>query len=163
MNVPTFIVVAALCQGCVITQCVAADEVISNAHVYQHGVVAADHSAASEAGAKILREGGNVVDAAVATSFALSVLRPASCGIGGGGFMVIWDAKKQKAVALDYRERAPADASAKDYGDAADAGHELFRTVSAPLQAKGHITQRASSLAATQGTALQTGQVSHAA
>ncbi len=104
--------------------CVAAAEVTSTPHVYQHGIVAADHAAASEAGAKILREGGNVVDAAVATSFALSVVRPASCGIGGGGFMVIWDAKKQKAVALDYRERAPADVSAKDYGGAADAGKD---------------------------------------
>ncbi|MDA1231907.1 MAG: gamma-glutamyltransferase [Planctomycetota bacterium] len=84
--------------------------------------MAADHPAASEAGARILREGGNVVDAAVATSFALSVTRPASCGIGGGGFMVIWDAEQQRAVAIDYRERAPAMSSASEYGDAADAG-----------------------------------------
>jgi gamma-glutamyltranspeptidase/glutathione hydrolase len=87
---------------------------------FLHGVVAADHPAASEAGAKILRQGGNVVDAAVATSFALSVVRPASCGIGGGGFMVIWDAKQQKPIAIDYRERAPARATADLYGGETD-------------------------------------------
>lgn len=99
-----------------------AEDTKSSDAIFQHAVVAADHSAASEAGARILREGGNVVDAAVATSFALSVVRPASCGIGGGGFMVIWDAKTQRSVALDYRERAPASTSASDYGDAADTG-----------------------------------------
>jgi gamma-glutamyltranspeptidase / glutathione hydrolase len=101
-----------------------AEDATPRPRVYQHGVVAADHTAASQAGARIFREGGNVVDASVATSFALSVARPASCGIGGGGFMLIWDAKAQKSVALDYRERAPADTAASDYGAAADAGHE---------------------------------------
>lgn len=75
--------------------------------VYQHAAVAADHPLASQVGVEILKKGGNVVDAAAAVGFALSVLRPASSGIGGGGFMVIWNARQQCCVVLDYRERAP--------------------------------------------------------
>ena len=81
--------------------------------VYQHGAVAADHALASEVGVEILKKGGNVVDSAAAVGFALSVLRPASSGIGGGGFMLIWDAKEQRCIVLDYRERAPLRATAE--------------------------------------------------
>lgn len=75
--------------------------------VYERIAVAADHPAASEAGLEVHRAGGNVVDVAAAVGFALSVVRPEASGIGGGGFMVLWDAEKQRAVAIDYRERAP--------------------------------------------------------
>jgi gamma-glutamyltranspeptidase/glutathione hydrolase len=111
------------------------------AKVFAHGVVAADHPAASEAGAEILRQGGNVVDAAVATSFALSVVRPESCGIGGGGFMVIWNAEQQSAVALDYRERAPERAQRDMYVAADNAAGDggLSRTGALAIAVPGNV------------------------
>lgn len=78
-------------------------------------LVAADHPVASRAGLEILRLGGNAVDAAVAVSFTLSVVRPDSCGIGGGGFMLIHLQNDPRFgtldTAIDYRERAPAAAA----------------------------------------------------
>jgi len=80
---------------------------------YTEWAVACDHVLASQAGSRMLAAGGNAVDAAVAASFCLSVVRPFSCGIGGGGFMVISlppspEEPDGRAIALDYREACPA-------------------------------------------------------
>jgi gamma-glutamyltranspeptidase/glutathione hydrolase len=74
----------------------------------KNGMVVAQEAMATQIGVDILKAGGNAVDAAVATGFALAVTYPRAGNIGGGGFMVIWFAKPKKAIAIDYREMAPA-------------------------------------------------------
>lgn len=70
--------------------------------------IAAEHPLAVEAGMQILDRGGNAVDAAVATALAVCVVNPSSCGIGGGGFAMVYDRRRGRIYALDYREQAPA-------------------------------------------------------
>jgi gamma-glutamyltranspeptidase/glutathione hydrolase len=73
----------------------------------RRGMVASDSPYASRAGLEVLRAGGNAIDAAVATSFALGVTRPYSTGLGGGGFLIIRTADG-RTVVIDARETAPA-------------------------------------------------------
>jgi gamma-glutamyltranspeptidase / glutathione hydrolase len=83
----------------------------------QHGMVVSVHHLAADVGLEILKEGGNAIDAAVATGFALAVVHPFAGNLGGGGFMLI-RTKDGHATFLDYREQAPLAATADMYLDA---------------------------------------------
>lgn len=74
----------------------------------QNGMVASQEAVASRVGVDILKKGGNAVDAAIATGFALAVTLPRAGNLGGGGFMMIHLADSGDTKALDYREMAPA-------------------------------------------------------
>ena len=74
----------------------------------RNGMVAAQEARAARIGNDVLKAGGNAVDAAVATGFALAVTYPRAGNIGGGGFMVIHLARGKRNIAIDYRETAPA-------------------------------------------------------
>ena len=82
-----------------------------------HGIVVSVHELASRAGVEIMQAGGNAIDAAVATGFALAVVHPPAGNLGGGGFMLVRMADG-KVHFLDYREKAPAAATAGMYLDA---------------------------------------------
>src|SRR5689334_20917077 len=94
-----------------------------------HALVVSVSQPASEVGARVLRDGGNAVDAAVATAFALAVTFPEAGNIGGGGFMLVQPGRRRSAgkgpaepAVIDYRETAPAGATAGMFA-AADARH----------------------------------------
>ena len=72
------------------------------------GMVVSQRKIASEVGAQILKDGGNAVDAAVATGLALAVVLPRAGNLGGGGFMIVHLKDKNETIAIDYREKAPA-------------------------------------------------------
>ncbi len=74
----------------------------------EHGMVASQEALATQIGVDILKQGGNAIDAAVATGFALAVTLPRAGNIGGGGFMLVYLAEKKQTIAIDYREMAPA-------------------------------------------------------
>ncbi|WP_020470695.1 gamma-glutamyltransferase [Zavarzinella formosa] len=82
-----------------------------------HGMVATSHPLAAQVGVDILRNGGNAFDAAIATSAAMGLMEPMSCGIGGDLFAIVWDAKTQKLYGLQANGRAPMAATRKLFAD----------------------------------------------
>lgn len=107
----------------------------------RHGIVVSVHHLAADAGLGILEEGGNAVDAAVATGFALAVVHPIAGNLGGGGFMLIRE-HTGKTIFLDYREKAPLAATEKMYLDAsgnviADASVLGYRSIATPGSVAG--------------------------
>ncbi len=109
---------------------------------FKSGMVCVAHPYAAEAGFEMLQQGGNAIDAAVAVSFALTVVEPHASGLGGGGFMTIWmphahagdaatSATPGRVFCLDCRERAPRAATPERYYNAGKTLQEL--TLSGPL------------------------------
>src|SRR3954467_9366497 len=76
--------------------------------VARHGMVVAQEKIAARIGADVLARGGNAVDAAVATGFAMAVTYPRAGNIGGGGFMIIHSADRNEDIAIDYPQTPPA-------------------------------------------------------
>ena len=83
----------------------------------QHGMVVSVHHLASDAGVQVMQQGGNAVDAAVATGFALAVVHPIAGNLGGGGFLLL-RTHDGKATFIDFREKAPLAATETMYQDA---------------------------------------------
>ena len=72
-----------------------------------HGMVATSHPLAASVGLDVLKQGGNAVDAAIATNAMLGLVEPMSCGIGGDLFVIYWDSKSQKLYGLNASGRSP--------------------------------------------------------
>jgi gamma-glutamyltranspeptidase/glutathione hydrolase len=111
------ILFAILLTGCGPDNITTSFQTIEGEHVIaDHGIVVSAHPQASSIGLSILMKGGNAIDAAVATEFALAVCYPGAGNIGGGGFMVVRLADGTSDV-IDYREKAPLKASRNMYLD----------------------------------------------
>jgi gamma-glutamyltranspeptidase / glutathione hydrolase len=107
---------ATLCCLCALLASTVAAAPLRPTHA-PHAIVTSVHELASRAGVEMLRSGGNAVDAAVATGFALAVVHPQAGNLGGGGFLLLRNATGETHF-IDFREKAPAAATENMYLDA---------------------------------------------
>jgi gamma-glutamyltranspeptidase/glutathione hydrolase len=112
-------VIAALALVAVFKQASTHAEGVEDGLFHKHVVVCQEGNAA-DAGRDVLRKGGNAVDAAVATAFALAVTHPAAGNLGGGGFLIAYDSASKRVLTFDFRELAPAAATERMYLDSRD-------------------------------------------
>src|SRR5579863_1365737 len=142
---------ALLCSFLALTIPSASQEGTSNVIAYhgeqpvraRHGMVVSVHHLASDAGLQILQQGGNAVDAAVATGFALAVVHPIAGNLGGGGFLLL-RTHDGKSTFIDYREKAPMAATETMYQDAKgnfipDASVTGYRSIATPGSVAGMV------------------------
>src|SRR6266849_7445229 len=108
--------VAILCTLCVLLAAPATTAPLRPTHA-PHAMVTSVHELASRVGVETLQSGGNAVDAAVATGFALAVVHPQAGNLGGGGFLLLRNATGETHF-IDFREKAPAAATENMYLDA---------------------------------------------
>lgn len=95
-------------------------------------MITSQGNVSSQAGLEMFRQGGNIIDAAVAVSFAISVERPQSTGIGGGGFLIFYNNKTKRSYVWDFRERAPGKSKANMYLKP-DGSPDPQRSIDGPL------------------------------
>src|SRR5260370_33753193 len=105
-----------LCNVCAIPMATAAAAPLRPTHA-PHAIVTSVHELASGAGVEMLRSGGNAVDAAVATGFALAVVRPQAGNLGGGGFLLLRNSSVE-THSLDFHDQTPPPSTAHHYLDA---------------------------------------------
>lgn len=118
INTNKYLILLTLAGFFLLNACVTGQLGKNNGQQYTNGMVVCAYPDAAQVGIKILKKGGNAVDAAVAVQFALAVTYPEAGNIGGGGFMV-YRSEKGETNTLDFREKAPASASANMFLDPA--------------------------------------------
>lgn len=105
--------------------------------VGENGSVSSTSWYASKAGLDVLKAGGNAVDAAIAVAYALGVVEPYTSGIGGGGFMTVYDAATGEVNTVDFRETAPAASKPDMWGELDENGKAAFFTLPDGTQVTG--------------------------
>ena len=101
-------------------------DVSKNSVTGKNGIVVAQEIEAANIGKQVLSEGGNAIDAAVATALALCVTEPWMSGLGGGGFMIVYLAKQNVAKVVDFGMISPLELQVSDYPLSGEAGGDLF-------------------------------------